>query len=346
MSFEDRLIHTLDSLDESEAERLLNGIELHGKVSSSSVIKRISRTERTHIRPIRSTVMLAVIIAVLLIATVTGAATYVLSAHKESVDKRFGSGAGDIFESGELLDGTVFDSEHYRITVDTVLCTGDQVMAVITLEPKDEETKARIQKQPILGISGKGYGTLSSALEQQGCSVTGAGYGGGADSDDKPTKLIFFLNISGTFPENRIYKTPVTICEKALLAKGGEDAFTAHSDDEIEAHALGTVTLNITKNIDYREFRSFDGTKLGLCDIGFSCDAYHELHAFEDVLSLTFEYSDGAVRELSGTDISNYSCSANSGFGSYTLAGFSKLTDTSKVTAVIIEGVRYEEVRE
>lgn len=347
MSFEDRLIHTLDSLDESEAERLMDGIELRGKGSARSVIKRISRTERTHIRPIRSTLMFAVVISLFLIATVTAAAAYVISAHKESVDKQFGEGAGEKLESSALLDGAVFESEHYKLTVDTVLCTGEQLSAVITLEPKDEETLAGIKQLPLLGLSDRGFESFAAELAAQGCSISGGGYSSGFDNDDDPTKLLFFVEYDCGLAPDRMYTASLSICEKTRLKAEGAGGYVSRSDDELEANSLGTVTLTIRKNIDYRRFESADGVDLGLCDIGFRCGTYHELHAFEDTPSFTFEYRDGTSKTFPGTEIGNFSFS-NMGRhgGSYTKVGFSRLTDTSEVKAVIIEGIRYEEAVE
>ena len=347
MSFEDRLIQTLDSLDESEAERLMDGIELHGKCSSRSVIKRISHTERTHIRPIRSTVMLAAVISLFMIASVTGAAAYFISAHKESVDKQFGDGAGDILESRDLLDGAEFEAENYKLTVDTVLCTGEQLSAVITLEPKNEETLARIKKLPLLGISGRNYEAMSSELANQGFAVISGGYSSGFDNDSDPAKLLFFFNADCACTDNKVYTARLNISELCLLSVDGPEGYSSRDDDELDKYTVGEVTLNIKKNIDYRHFKSADGTELRLCDIGFCCGAYHELNAFTDKSSFTLEYRDGTSREMLGTDIANYSFSSTGRFsGSYTKAGFSRLTDTSEVTAVIIKGVRYEEVKE
>lgn len=347
MSFEDRLIQTLDSLDESEAERLMDGIELHRGVRTRAVIKRISRTESTHIRPIRSTVMLAAAISLFLIASVTGAAAYFISAHKESVDKQFGDGAGERLESFALLDGSVFESEHYRLTVDTVLCTGEQLSAVITLDPKDEETLARVKKLPMLGVSGRNYESMRSELANQGFAMGGGGYSSSFDNDDDPTRLLFFFNADCTCADGREYTAKLKISELCLLAVDGAEGYSKRDDDELEKYTVGEVTLRIKKSIGYRRFESADGTELDLCDIGFRCGAYHELHAFTEDPSITLEYRDGTNREMLGTDIANFSFSGMGRFGgSYTKAGFSRLTDTSDVTAVVIEGIRYEEVRE
>ena len=347
MSFEDRLIQTLDSLNESEAEQLMDGIELHRGGCTRSVIKRISRTEKTHIRPIRSTVMLATVISLFLIASVTGAAAYFISTHKESVDKKFGEGAGDKLESSALLDGAVFDSEHYKLTVDTVLCTGEQLSAVITLEPKDEETLAGIKQLPLLGLSGRGFEHFSAQLAAQGCSISGGGYSSGFDNDDDPTKLLFFVEYDCGLAPDRTYTASLSICEKTRLKAEGAGGCVSRSDDELEANSLGTVTLTIRKNIDYRRFESADGVELRLCDIGFRCGAYHELHAFEDTPSFTFEYKDGTSKTFPGSEIGNFSFSNMGRYGgSYTKVGFARLTDTSEVMAVIIEGIRYEEAVE
>lgn len=347
MSFEKLLTNTLDSLDESEAERLMRGIELRGRGSAGSVIRRISRSERKRIRPVRSTAVLAVVISLFVIATVTGAAAYVLSAHKESIDEQFGSGAGDTFESRGLLDGSVFDSEHYTLTVDTVLCTGEQLAAVITLEPKDAQTLEHIKLLPLLGLSGRNYEAFASRLSTQGCAVSGGGYSSGFDNNDDPTKLLFFLNFDCSCAKGRSYTANLKISELCLLAVDGGAGYGSRDDDELEKNALGEVTLTFEKNIDYRRFESDDGTELLLCDIGFRCGAYHELHAFTDEPSVIFEYRDGSTRTLTGNDIGNFSFSGMGRYGgSYTKAGFARLNDTSDVAAVIIEGYRYEEAGE
>lgn len=347
MTFEDKLRQALDGLDIEQADMLLRGTELPRDSSAGRILRRISKRERGHIRGIRRTAVLAVIIALAAVTVVTAGAAYVLSAHKESIDEQFGSGAGETFESRGLLDGSVFDSEHYTLTVDTVLCTGEQLAAVITLEPKDAETLEHIKLLPLLGISGRNYDAFASQLSVQGCALSGGGYSSGFDNNDNPTKLLFFLNSDCSCAKGKSYTANLKISELCLLAVDGGVGYGSRDDDELEKKALGEVTLTFEKNIDYRHFESDDGTELLLCDIGFRCGAYHDLHAFTDEPSFTFEYRDGSTSTFTGNDIDNFSFSGMGRFGgSYTKAGFARLKDTSDVTAVIIEGYRYEEAGE
>lgn len=346
MRFEDKLRQMLDGLEIEEADILLRGAELSpDSAAAAKTLRRISKRERRRIKPFRSTAALAVIILLATLTVLSAGAAFVISAHKGSVDKQFGEGAGDALESRGLLDGSFFEAEHYTLTVDTVLCTGEQLAAVVTLEPRDDETLARVKQLPMLGMSGRSYEAMCSELLSQGFAVNGGGFSSGFDDDSDPKKLLFFLNLDCTCEEGKSYTATLKISELCLLSAEGADGYASRDDEELERNVLGEVTLNISKNIDYRRFESADGTALRLCDIGLCCEAYHELHAFKDEPSLTLVYRDGTSRTLSGTDIGNFSFSAAGRYGgSSTRAGFARLTDTANVTAVVIEGVRYEEV--
>lgn len=348
MNFENDLRRLFDGLDTEQVDMLLEGNDIVPSSGSAfRTIRCISRSEHRKIMPLRKTAAFAAIIVLAAVMAISAGAVYFFKAHKDSVDMLLGQGAGETIESRGLLDGSTFDSEHYTLTVDTVLCTGEQLAAVVTLEPKDDETLKHIKNLPMLGMSGKNYEAMCSQLSTQGCNVSGGGFSSSFDDNNDPTRLMFFLNLDCSCEEGKSYTANLKISELCLLTVDGAEGYTSRSDEELEQHILGEATINVSKNIDYRRFASADGVELLLCDIGLRCGAYHELNAFKDKPSLTFEYSDGRSNTLNGTDIGNFSYFGTGRFGeSYIKAGFARLTDTTNVTAVIIEGVRYEVAEE
>ena len=344
MNCEDRLTSVLDTFDESRVRALLEGIELSpDRRAAKRITKRIIGSGHIRTRVFKKTAAVAFAAAAAVLAAVTGVAI-ALSAHKEPIDERFGSGAGDRMESRALLDGSVFDSEHYRMTVDTVLCTGEQLAAVITLEPKDEETAEYIRNGQMLTLSDREYERFGEALASQGCTVGNGGFSSSIDESGSTPLISLRLNFDCACPKGKTCSVSFGIYDAGLASDYAYTSFAALSEEDQESRRIGEVTLNIIKNLDYKEFRSKDGIRLGLCDIGFRCGAYHELHAFEDTLSLTFEMKDGSRIEYLGTDIANFSVSGGAPGSGRTSANFTRWIDTEKVTSVIIGGTRYEEV--
>lgn len=345
MSFEKKLSLTLDSFDEVKVGKLLEDIELppvHKEYKK--ITKSIIKTNRSHIRPPRKTAAFAVIIISVVLAAITGVAAYVISTHKNSVDNRFGAGAGERLESKALLDGSVFDSEHYIITVDAVLCTGDQIAAVITLEPKDNETISYIRNKPMIALSDKEYERFCDDLTSQGCSVANGGYTSIIDESGETPTIAFHLNIDCRCDEGKLYKTSLSIYDAGLASDYAYSSFGELSYEQQEERKIGTVTLNIQKNLEYKQFESENNVRVGLCDFGLRCETSLELHAFTDELSITFEMKDGSMIKYYGTDISYYSYAASNVSNAKSIANFTRWINTENVHAIIIEGTRYEEM--
>lgn len=255
--------------------------------------------------------------------------------HKQNVDSYLGAGAADDLENKGLFDGTnIAENEHFRITKETILSTGNTTSMIVTIEGVDDEGRELLDSgDKCLSLS---FGDI---IRHLGNNVKGM-----SSSVDKGSGYITYMyNIHfSTLME------PVET-EARLFIYDSEQLGKPESEEGINAdYVIGRIKFTTEKNTDSETFFcEQNGRSIELYQFAMTSEDNIAIEKADSQIELI--YSDGSTEALisnsfnslvqpAADEVSNLA-DGETQLG--TQAVFNRLIDITDVTSVVINGDEY-----
>ena len=252
---------------------------------------------------------------------VTGAvgagAAYMIS-HKTSIDSIFGKNAGDVLEERDMINGAVYKGEHFDITIDAALSDGDLITAIATIVPNDDYGEEVVKRNDDFEFEVR-ENPFAQHTTGKGCSQ---------EIIDGNVVLSFNTFLDKSFDS---YTLPISA--------------NYYDSEDNDYHKITSFDITFDKNLDDREYVSENGEVLSLCDIGFmgrgvtlGDDEKGEM----ELNDIVFEYSNGKSEQFEDISHTSTRNMVNTNYYAYAGISFSKIIESNTVTAIIINGIRFE----
>lgn len=318
-------------LDEKNAGRLIKEFESFGSSARldekttqrirSSVMRKAGFEMNTDIKLSKNKKKISTLIAIALAAalSVTAGAAYVIS-HKKSIDSIYGESSGEVFEQRKLISGKTYSGRHFDMTIDTVLSNGEMLSIIATAVPNDDFGKEVIKREDDVDLNTDI--SFGSDL-QNGCGSSSEVIDGNA--------VISFTTLLSE------YKDSFTLPIEARY----------FDMDDNKYHTIKRFDVKAVKNLDNREYVSNSGDIITLCDIGMSGrdltlgEGKRDNNA-DALRDIVFEHTDKSTESFKDVSLTT-ELSENETFYYHNAAlSFSKIINSSDITAIIINGVRFE----
>ena len=261
--------------------------------------------------------------------------------HRQSVDSYLGEGAADTLEQQGLLDGSeTAVSEHYKITQETVLSTGNITSIIVTVEGIDEEGRAALDSgYKYLFADTEDVQKASEKRLLEYCSNNWQQQGEGC--------VVCMFNFEYRTPDS-----PVTAEVGLYLCDSDEPGKPYFVGDLTDGEYLGKADFTTVPNVEGVTLTGeTNGKTISLYDFALTSNEYIPIDNTNDSSEwyIEIENSDGSSDRLTIDDISSLGHAGHEEVTELTdpktqtntRAVFSRLINAEEVTAVTIDGERY-----
>ena len=271
--------------------------------------------------------------AALMTTAAIGAGAYgIYVNHRQSVDRYLGDSAADTLEQQGLLDGSeIAATEHYRITQETVLSTGNVTSIILTFEGLDDEGKALINSHTKRLVPD----FVHSPTELQRLLESGS-----LGKEEGDGYEVYMFTYTYRTPEQ-----PIT-CPVSLYLTDDDCVSTGYPE---YGEFISTVEFTTEPNVEGIAFTGEqNGKNFSLYDFALTSDVYIPIDEGEK-FGMRIEYRDGSMITLGHRDFSDLCHAGFEGVTELTdvetqtntRAVFRRLIDSANVSAVTINGERY-----
>jgi len=279
--------------------------------------------------------------AALMTTAAIGAGAYgIYVNHRQSVDRYLGDSAADTLEQQGLLDGSeIAATEHYKITQETVLSTGNVTSIIVTLEGIDDESKELLNSK-------------TKSLELDFPAVISATNGKVESSSTFPIYGEGYITCLYDVICKDLYE-PVNadiglyLCNKRI--EGGIEG------EVRDGEYMGNINFTTEPNVEGIQFVGENNNKsFRLYDFCLTSDDHIPVEGDPkktETISqnVIIEYEDDRTDTLDGQDLNYTDHAGHEGVTvltdletqTNTRAVFRRLIDSANVSAVTINGERY-----
>lgn len=342
MNYENELETVLSELDVSELDGLINDIELpHNRMAGKIIAEKTARKERiTMSKSIKKRTAAGIVAAVAALGCTIAAGAYVYDhfAHqKQNISELTGdSQYAEELESKGLLDDEKVKVDHFIVSKDTkAVFDGSFIKLALTITPVDKTGQViALDKSEQRFIIEVDRNTVPK--DKNGNPITkGEGYS---------------PNINNDYHGIMVYIPLSCYCESFPL--------TLNIKLIGSQKTIATLKYDLTPNVEHKQYISADGKRINLSEMSMASMDNVEFYArhiddldpnreekYRDEILFSFVMKDGTQKDFKKNDV------GASGGGSHetldkdiyrSYTAFRQLIDINEVSAIIIDGERFE----
>ena len=328
------MIDKLNDLFDNISVEDLNSLECADpkvKISRKSKKKILSLTQRKVDNKVRKisfkkpvTILLASVIAV--IGTVTaGAAAYKYFKNQDSIENYLGKESVEKLGKLNLVENKTQESEHFRITADTVINDGYTFNAIFTYEALDDFGEEYLKEHSYVDL-------MSDEVDGTGGNFNE----GGLKNGRKHSGILSFFISNVKKNEDKVTFTPTITTKKKL--KSGECRLKFEELKDKNGNNI-KFTFDLTPNYKAIEMVSDDNKKIYCNPVGVS-SFDEEITSCQDCT--TIKFSNGTEKTLNFNDRIFDNCEFNGTDDFKSFMGFGDFIDLKDCISIEILGTEYK----